>query len=184
LGCGISGLLHIGLARALGAGGVFAADTIPFRLEKAKEMGAHFCLDAGDDMLSLLRRDNAGRLADLVIVCFEGFLPLALRAVERGGTVLIFSGASEGAVLPIPVNDLFWRTEITLTSSYAGAPYDCETALRLIAAGSVPVGKTITHRIPLEEGPGGFQAVCAPMRHRCVKVIIHPHGGVNCMEHA
>lgn len=38
LGSGISGLLHVGLARALGAGLVIAADTIPFRLKKAEQI--------------------------------------------------------------------------------------------------------------------------------------------------
>ena len=74
------------------------------------------------------------------------------------------------------INDLFWRTEITLTSTYAGAPYDCDTALKLIKAGTVPVEKTVTHRLAMRDAPGGFQAVCAPMEHECIKVIVEPHG--------
>ena len=132
LGSGISGLLHVGLARALGAGLVVAADSIPFRLEKAKEMGADVALHADDEILDRLRQTNEGRLADLVIICFDGFIPLGLKAVEKGGTVLFFAGAAEGATLPATINDLFWRTEITLTSTYAGAPSDCRTALKLI----------------------------------------------------
>ncbi|MEJ2024380.1 MAG: alcohol dehydrogenase catalytic domain-containing protein, partial [Deltaproteobacteria bacterium] len=64
LGSGISGLLHIGLARAMGAGLVVAADTIPFRLEKALEMGAHVALPADEDLVDNLRRANGGLLAD------------------------------------------------------------------------------------------------------------------------
>ena len=176
MGSGISGLLHVALARALGAGLVAAADTIPFRLQKASEMGAHLALTADDRMIPAFRKANDGRLADLVIVCFDGFIPLALRSVERGGTVLLFGGAPEGATLPATINDLFWRTEITLTGTYAGAPHDCDTALRLIRAGSVPVEKTVTHVLPLEEGPAGFRAVCDPVRHDCIKVIVTPHG--------
>ena len=174
LGSGISGLLHVGLARALGAGLVAAADTIPFRLAKAEEAGAHVTLKADEGLLDSFRGANQGRLADLVIICFDGFIPLALEAVEKGGTVLFFAGAPEGATLPAAINDIFWRTEVTLTSSYAGAPEDCRTALRLIRAGAVPVGRTVTHRLALEEGPRGFQAVCSPLEHECVKVIIRP----------
>ncbi len=174
LGAGISGLLHVALARTLGAGRVVAADTIPYRLDKALEMGAHQALRADEELIERLRSANGGLLADLVILCFEGFIPLALRAVERGGTVLFFAGASEGATLPTPINDLFWRTEITLTGTYAGSPADCTDALRLIAAGSVPVERLITQRLALSEAARGFQAVCAPAEHECIKVILEP----------
>ena len=174
LGSGISGLLHVGLARALGAGLVVAADTIPFRLKKAGEMGADLTLHVDDEILTSLRRANEGRLADLVIICFDGFIPLALRAVEKGGTVLFFAGAAEGATVPATINDLFWRTEISLTSTYAGAPVDCRTALKLIKDGGVPVLKTVTHRLTMAEAPTGFQTVCSPAEHECVKVIVAP----------
>jgi len=174
MGSGIAGLLHIGLARILGAGLIVAADTIPFRLETASEMGAHFTFRADDKMIDALREVNERRLADVVIICYEEFMSLALRAVDRGGTVLFFAGASEDATIPAKVNDLFWRTEITLTSTYGGSPADCEAALKLIQAGSIPVNKLITHRLGLADAAKGFQAVCNPMEHDCIKVIVEP----------
>ena len=99
---------------------------------------------------------------------------MALKAVERGGTVLFFAGASEGAIIETPINDIFWRTEIALTSSYGGSPSDCKTALDLIRAGSVPVEKTITHRLGMDEGPRGFSLVSAPVENDCIKVIVEP----------
>ena len=175
LGSGIAGLLHIGLARVLGAGMIMAADTIPFRLEMAKKMGAHFTFEANEKMIDHLKEANDGRLADLVIICYEGFISLALKAVDRGGTVLLFSGASEDATLPGMVNDLFWRTEITLTSTYAGSPADCVTALKLIQAGSMPVNRLITHRLGLAEAANAFQTVCSPMEYESIKVIVEPN---------
>jgi L-iditol 2-dehydrogenase len=174
LGSGISGLLHVGMARALGAGLVAAVDSIPFRLNKAREMGADLILHRDEDVLNRLRQANDGRLADLVIICFDGFIPLALKAVEKGGTVLFFAGAAEGAMIPSPINDLFWRTEITLTSTYAGAPADCVTALKLIREKAVPVLRTVTHRLPMADGPHGFHMVSAPTEHDCIKVVIAP----------
>jgi L-iditol 2-dehydrogenase len=177
LGCGISGLLHVSLARALGAGLVIGADTIPFRLEKAKALGAHVTFEATDMLIDRLRDVNEGYLADVVIICFEGFIPLALQTVERGGTVLFFAGASEGVTLPATINDIFWRTEVTLTSSYGGSPGDCDTALKLIRGAAVPVGKLITHRMALADGGKGFQAVSSPVEHECIKVIVEPQRG-------
>jgi L-iditol 2-dehydrogenase len=175
LGSGISGLLHVAASRAIGAGLVVAADTIPFRLKKAEEMGAHLAVQADENLQGVLREVNQGMLADVVIICFDGFIPLAVRNVERGGTVLFFAGAAEGMTLPDPINEVFWRTEVTLTSSYAGAPFDCDTALKVIKSGSVPVLKTVTHRLNMSDAPKGFQAVCSPVDHECVKVIVSPN---------
>jgi len=174
LGSGISGLLHIALARVLGAGLILAADTIPFRLQMAEEMGAHRTLTADDTLMAGLKAANEGRLADRVIICFDGFIPLAVKCVEKGGVILFFAGAGQGATLPGTLNDLFWRTEITLTSTYAGAPADCKDALKLIRAGSVPVLKTVTHRLGLTQGPDGFRMVSTPLKHDCMKVLIRP----------
>jgi len=174
MGCGIAGLLHIGLARIMGAGLIMAGDTIPFRLEKAREMGAHVTFEVDDGMIDSLREANEGRLADQVIICYEGFIPVSLKAVEKGGTVLFFTGASEDATIPGKVNDLFWRTEITLTSTYAGSPADCQTALRLIRAGSIPVNRVITQRLALAEGASGFEALSRPLEHDCIKIIVEP----------
>jgi len=177
LGSGISGLLHIGLARAMGAGLVLAADTIPFRLEKALEMGAHVALPADEDLVDNLRRANGGLLADLVILCFDGFIQPAMQCVERGGTILFFGGAPENATVPATINQLFWRTEITLTSTYAGSPVDCVTALKLINAGDIPVESMVTHRLGLQEAAEAFQWVASPLEHDCIKVIVEPQHG-------
>jgi threonine dehydrogenase-like Zn-dependent dehydrogenase len=64
---------------------VVTADTIPFRLKKAEQIGADLAHAADDKLINALREVNEGRLADLVIVCFEGFIPLAVECVERGG---------------------------------------------------------------------------------------------------
>lgn len=174
LGSGISGLLHVALARGLGAGLVIAADTIPLRLRKAEEMGAHLTFPADAELIEKIRTANRGRLADLVVICFEGFIPQALQAVEKGGTVLFFAGASEGATLPAGINDLFWRTEINLAGTYGGSPADCRTALQLLQAGTVAAERTVTHTLSLSEGADGFAMVAAPREHNCIKVIIEP----------
>ena len=70
------------------------------------------------------------------------------------------------------MNEFFWRKEITLTSSYAGSPADCKTALELIRAGRLPVTETITHRLSLAETGRGFDLVLNP--EDSIKVIIEP----------
>jgi L-iditol 2-dehydrogenase len=172
VGCGISGLLHINLASALGAGRLIAADTIEYRMKAAKKFGAEKVISAENDVPTKLQEVNDGKLADLVIIC-RG-IPQALKSVEKGGTVLFFAGAKENDKIPYTVNELFWRTEITLTTSYAGSPDDCINALELIRAGRVNVKDMITHRFSLADAVKGFYLVSHPWEQESIKVVIEP----------
>jgi len=174
IGSGIAGLLHVQLARALGAGRVIATDINDYRLEAAQHLGADAAIHAKEDLPSRLRQVNQGRLADLVIVCTgaSSAIAQALQSVERGGTVLFFAPTDPGVTIPISINDLFWRNDITLTTSYAGSPADYATALELIRAHSVHIGEMITHRLGLAEAGLGFQLVADAQNS--IKVIIEP----------
>ncbi len=174
LGSGISGLLHLLLARALGAGRVITTDVNEYRLNAAKEFGANAVIPARENVPVRLREVNDGRLADLVVIC-TGALPAftqALQCVDRGGTVLFFAPTDPGVELPVPVND-FWRNGITLLPSYGASPLDCLQAIEMIRAHRVPVRKMITHRLSLEETALGFRLVAEAKE--CIKVIIEPH---------
>ena len=174
IGSGIAGLLHVQLARMLGASRVVATDIVGYRLEAARRFGADATIHAEEDVPARLRQENDGRLADLVIVC-TGATPAitqALKSVERGGTVLFFAPTSPGVTIPISVNDLFFRNDITLTTSYAGSPSDYAAALELIRARSVRVREMITHRLSLAEASLGFQLVANAQDS--IKVIIEP----------
>lgn len=174
MGSGISGLLHILLARALGAGRIIATDINEYRLRKAMDFGADVALHAGGDIPRLVRDLNGGRLADLVVVC-AGALPVfvqALQSVDRGGMVLCFATTEPHVQLPVPVND-FWRNEIKLMPSYGNAPLDAVEAIELIRSRRVPVEQLITHRLDLTETGFGFQLVASA--GESLKVIIEPH---------
>jgi len=96
----------------------------------------------------------------------------ALASVERAGRVLFFAPTDKGEKIPFPFNELFWRTEITLTSSYAGAPADYKAALDLIASKKLDISNMITHRLSLSEIGLGFKLVAEA--RESIKVIIYP----------
>ncbi len=174
LGSGLVGLLHINLARALGAGRIIATDMVDYRLQAARRLGADTAFSATEDVPSRLREANDGRLAELVIVC-TGALPAlnqALRSVERGGTVLFFAPTEPGVSLPVEINDVFFRNDVTLTTTYAGAPADLATALEMIGSGRVQVGDMISHRLGLAEAGLGFRLTAEA--GDSLKVIIQP----------
>jgi L-iditol 2-dehydrogenase len=174
LGGGISGLLHLLLARARGAEMIIVTDINQYRLKTAGALGAEAVIDARDDIIGRLLEVNSGRLADQVIVCTTALAAFtqALKSVDRGGTILFFASTDPGVSLPVPV-DKFWRNEIKMLTSYGNSPGDATEAIRLIADKSVPVGRLITHKLNLKDTALGFRLVAEA--GESIKVIIEPH---------
>jgi L-iditol 2-dehydrogenase len=176
IGSGISGLLHIQLARARGASRIIATDISDFRLKAAQQFGADATIHGAEDVPARLRELNDGRLADRVIAC-TGALPAiqqAVKSIDRGGTLLFFAPAAAGVEVPIPLFD-FWRDEISLVTSYAGSGEDLVEAMELIHARKVRVADMVTHRLPLAETALGFQLAAGGQDS--IKVIIDPSLG-------
>jgi len=130
MGSGITGLLHIQLARALGAGRIIATDVSDHRLKAATDFGADSSIHADKDLGSHIRSLNSGRLADFVIVCTgaEAAIEQAFSLVEPGGVILFFAPSGQEAMIEIPFND-FWWSGIKTLSSYAASPGDLAQAL-------------------------------------------------------
>lgn len=173
IGSGISGLLHVQLARSRGAAPVVACDVNPRRLEAAVALGAHAAIEAGGDLAERLRQINQGRLADVVIVCAgsSSAASAATRCVERGGTLLFFAPTPAGTTVPLPLFE-FWRDEIAVLTSYAASPEDMRQALTLLDRGEVKAGPMISHRLGLAETGLGFRLMASG---ESLKVVVDPH---------
>ncbi len=161
LGCGISGILNIQLAKLAGAR-VVATDLNDYRLQKAGEFGADEVRRA-DQELNLK--------AERVIVCTGAYAAVeqAFKSIDKKGIILFFAIPNRDIAVPIPD---FWRNELTVTSSYGAAPRDLEAALDLIAAGRVNVRDTITHLLPLAQIQEGFRIVAEA--EESLKVVLEP----------
>jgi L-iditol 2-dehydrogenase len=173
VGSGISGLLHIQLARARGAARIVATDVSEFRLKAARQFGADAALHGSEDVPARLREMNEGRPADVVIVCTGAMAAIqqAIQSVDRGGTLLFFAPTAAGVDVPIPLFD-YWRDEISVITSYAGSGVDLKESLELIRDRKVNVGGMVTHRLPLSQAGLGFQLTASGQDS--IKVIIDP----------
>jgi len=174
IGSGISGLLHIALARAAAAGRIIASDISEYRLRAARQFGSDETIDAKEVNPSKIREINQGRLADLVIVCAgtTSAYTQALQSVDRGGIVLCFAPLEPGLNLIFPFFD-FWNDGITLMPTYGGSPLDITSAIELIRAHRLPLEDMITHRLPLSQTGQGFRLVAEAKES--IKVVIEPH---------
>jgi L-iditol 2-dehydrogenase len=175
IGSGISGILHVQLARVSGASHIFATDINRYRLELARRFGADAAFRSDQDIPACIRDVNDGYLADLVVVCAGApqAISQALQSVERGGTILFFAPLMPKQTFSIPIYEL-WRDGITLTASYAGSPADIAQAIELIRSRKINARDMITHRLGLAETGLGFQLVARA--EDSLKVIIEPQG--------
>ena len=186
IGSGISGLLHIQLVRALGAGKIIATDISEYRLNAAKKFGADEVINAKDNENNppsppfgkggkggLSGKINKGFLADLVIICTaaEAAIQQGLQSVDRGGTILFFAPTNPDVKVPIPLWDI-WRNEVTLTTSYAASGLDITATMELMANKRVNLEDMITHRLGLADAGKGFKLVAEAKES--IKVIVEP----------
>jgi L-iditol 2-dehydrogenase len=173
IGSGISGLLHIKLARSLGAKKIISVDINPYRLTMAKKMGADESIDAKNDVNKYIRDCNDGQLVDLAVTCTgaPSAVKQAIQSVGFGGTILFFAPTEPGIEIPFPLFDL-WNKGVNMVSTYAGSPNDIKDAIELIKSKQVKVIDMITHKYPLKETAKGFEIVSKAQDS--IKVIVYP----------
>ncbi len=174
IGSGISGLLHIKLARTKNVKKIIATDVNEYRMNSAKKFGADAVINAKDNVPDRIKEINDGRLVDRVIVCTGSVSAInqALKSVDKGGTILFFAPTDPGVNITLPFNE-FWNSQVTLTSTYAASPIDIKEAIELISSHKINVHDMITHRLSLAETGKGFQIVADTKES--IKVIIEPH---------
>ncbi len=170
IGAGVSGLLHIRIAKLKGAA-VIASDVNEYKLRKAIELGADHVFDATGHYVDNLRDVTSGWLPERVIVCagVKQAVDDAMSSVDRKGRILFFA-VPEGYLNIQALR--FWRDEITATSSYGAAPADLKEAMELLQHRTVNVRGMITHRIPLSDIQRGFRL--ASEARESLKVVIVP----------
>jgi len=174
LGSGMSGLLHVKLAKLKNCK-VFATDIDERKLELAKSFGADHIADAASDVVEQLIKVN-GRKADAVIVTTSDLSAFrqAWEAVDMGGVIVLFAVPGPDKDVVVPVNDL-WRKEIRILTSYYCGPPDIEEALGLLTRRDIGVDDLITHKLPLEETARGFKMLLDSTG--ALKIIIKPQEG-------
>jgi L-iditol 2-dehydrogenase len=151
LGLGVSGQLHVQIAKARGAGRVIGISRSRFKNDLAKQMGADLVIESGPDAVAKVLGATEGRGADVVIECTGVMSQMAdaIRMARFGGRVLLFgiSSATSGA---LPFYDLYFK-ELTLINNRAATAQDFPVTIDLAARGALRLEPLVTHRMALEE---------------------------------
>ncbi len=198
-GCGPVGQFAIKSAKLLGAERVIAIDRFPYRLRIAQERaGATETINYEEiDLYDALKDMTGGRGPDACIdaVGLEAHLRGALGAYDRvkqatglesdrphalreaimacrnGGTVSII-GVYGGFIDKFPIGSLMNRS-LTIKTGQCHVQRYMKPLLERIQKGEIDPSFVITHRLPLDEAPRGYD-MFLNKHDDCLKVVLTP----------
>jgi threonine dehydrogenase-like Zn-dependent dehydrogenase len=197
-GCGPVGQFAIVSAFLLGAERVIAIDRFPYRLKMAREKaGAETINYEETDVLEALKEMTGGRGPDACIdaVGMEAHTPTITHAVDRakqalmiqsdrpaalrqaimacrnGGIVSVI-GVYGGFVDTFPIGSVMNRS-LTIRSGQAHVQRYMRPLLERVQRGEIDPSFVISHRIPLDQAPHGYQ-IFNDKQDDCLKVVLSP----------
>jgi L-iditol 2-dehydrogenase len=171
IGLGIMGMMHVKLARNLGAGMIIGADLFHSRANRAVELGAHKgIVVAGDNLVEQVREITKGAMADVVIVGpgTSKAIATGIAAAGKGATVVQFTATPPDDELLVKPHDLYFN-ETRLVPSYSCGPDETREALALVERGVINANELVTHRFPLAKISEAFATAQKP---ESLKVIV------------
>ena len=147
---------------------------IPYRLGKARELGADEVIDVSkNNLIHSLKDVTHGQMADVVIVGPNSIdaMKQGIQAVGAGGSVLFFTPAKPGEQLFINPNDLYFR-DVNIITSYSCGPDDTKESLHIIRERVITSQKLVTHQFPIENTAEAFRLTAeAKNSLKCVIVF-------------
>jgi L-iditol 2-dehydrogenase len=159
-GAGPIGMLCAAIAKASGAGRVFIADRLPYRLKLAMSMGADVAIDTHAEstapgLVETVMDATHGRGADVVLEASGSpeMVNAAIRLTRMGGTVMLI-GIPSGLHPKIDIHTAMMK-ELRL-QTLKRSNHRTQQALNLLAAGRISTS-LITHTLPLAGTPEAFE---------------------------
>jgi L-iditol 2-dehydrogenase len=174
IGLGVTGLLHVQLSKARGAGPVIGVTRSEFKRRLAAELGADLVLDfSSPDLEERVAEATGGRGPDVVIECAGTVetLERSIRLVRTGGRITIF-GTITATHGELPFYQLYYK-EISLANPRAAKPEDFPPSIKLVESGEVVLDRLITHSFPFVEAE---KAIATSADANSVKVTLTDAG--------
>jgi 2-desacetyl-2-hydroxyethyl bacteriochlorophyllide A dehydrogenase len=150
LGLGVTGQLHVQLAKARGAT-VIGVTRSAEKRALAERLGADLTIAGGEDAVALVRAAAEGRGPDVVIET-TGVVPSLAQAIHMtrsGGRILMYGiiTAKDGA---LPFYDLYFK-ELRLINARVAKSEDYPAAVGLVERGLVKLAPIVSDVMPLGE---------------------------------
>ena len=175
IGAGPIGLMHVQVARVIGAGLVIVSSTSAVRGAEAKRFGADAVIQPpAEDLVEAVMTITRGRGVDIAIVAAPSAEAQAqcVQVLARHGRVNFFGGLPQGAEKTVLDANLIHYRELTVTGTTGQTIRDYRTTMGFIASGKVRVDELVSDRYPLREIRAAIE--CANSKAR-LKVIVQPN---------
>lgn len=172
IGAGPIGLMHLQLAKIVGAKKVIVSEPIEYRREKALKLGADIIIDpTSEDLEKIIKDETKGLGVDVIIMAIgvPGIIDSTLDLCKKNGTLNLFAGFANGEA-KIDVNKIHYN-EITVNGSTAYKHEDYLEAADLVISGKINLKEIVTHQFTIEEFDKAYQ-ICK--NGEGLKVIIKP----------
>ena len=199
-GCGPVGQFSMASARLLGAERVIGIDRFPERLTMAREkaQASHLINYEEQDTYEALMEITGGRGPDACIdavgmeahgghgviyaydrvkqaLMLESDRPIALReaimACRNGGTVSVI-GVYGGFIDKFPMGS-FMNRSLTMRTGQCHVQRYMQPLLDRIERGEIDPSFVITHTLPLDQAPQGYE-IFLNKQDDCIKVVLKP----------
>jgi L-iditol 2-dehydrogenase len=159
IGDGPIGLLHLQLSRELYGAKTAVVGKIPFRLQRAKSMGADATFTFGDRTIDDVMDFTGGVGANLVIVATSNpeALNFALKVVGKNSKINMFAGFPNDHSFSLDANWLHYN-QISIIGSFSSTPSMLQKAANLASNGTIDLSRIVTHRYSLDDIKQAFLA--------------------------
>jgi 2-desacetyl-2-hydroxyethyl bacteriochlorophyllide A dehydrogenase len=173
IGLGVTGQLHLQLAKARGARPVIGLSRSQYRRNVADRLGADSSIPSGGNAAAAVREATAGRGADLVIETTgkSAAFAEAISMVRHGGRLLLF-GINTAVSAELPFYQLYFK-ELNIINARAARAQDYPTAITLVERGLLRIDPLITHRLPLQELGDALEMVDSDAEDRLKIILEH-----------
>lgn len=156
IGAGPMGLMHVVVARALGAN-VIASEPDEARRNWARQLGAVTIDPATQDVVATVKEMTGGEGADAASVT-TGAVPAvapAIAGVRKQGSINLFGGFPPGSVLELDPNIIHYN-ELVLTGSQNASIAQYEKALRLLPKLG-DLRRVVSHSFSIDDAPKAYE---------------------------
>lgn len=153
IGAGPIGLLHLLVAKKLGAERVIMLDLVDERLHFAEGLGANAVINSGrEDPVEKVKQLTGGYGADVVIEAIgsPATWEQALKLARKGGKILEFGGSLPGTEIRVSTEMLHYG-ERSIIGAFHATPTHFKKALSLIASRTIDVRPLVTRKMRLGE---------------------------------
>ena len=168
LGCGTIGLLMLAAARFRGARRIVMTDLLETKRARALVLGADSVVDAADRNVAVLALSELGETADVAFDCvsIQSTVDLAIRLVDKGGTVVTIGVPEKSVKIPLPI---IQDHQICIQGATTYLAEDYADAIKIIRSGAVSPEAIITSTYPLADADKAFAGAA---RGDEVKVVL------------